>query len=83
MHFQKKVFIGLLSLLFVFSAFTVQQAAYANGWKPLVETGWLVLHLGDKDTIPVYVGFIEDKPGDDKAKFEASSHPRVRISWYE
>jgi thiosulfate/3-mercaptopyruvate sulfurtransferase len=74
MYFQKKVFIGLLSLLFVFSAFTVQQA-YANGWKPLVETGWLVLHLGDKDTIPVYVGFIEDKPGDDKAKFEASHIP--------
>lgn len=75
MHLQKKVFIGLLSLLFVVSTFTVQQAAYANGWKPLVETGWLVLHLGDKDTKPVYVGFTEVKPGEDKAKFEASHIP--------
>jgi thiosulfate/3-mercaptopyruvate sulfurtransferase len=75
MNFQKKLLVGVLSLLLVVSVFTVQQAAYAIGWKPLVETGWLVLHLNDKDTIPVYVGFVEDKPGADKAKFEAGHIP--------
>jgi hypothetical protein len=59
----------------VLSVFTGQQAAYANGWKPLVETGWLVLHLNDKDTLPVYVGFVEDNPGLDKAKFEPATSP--------
>jgi len=75
MRFQKKLLVGVLSLLFVFSLIAGQQAAYANGWKPLVETGWLVLHLDSAGTKTVYVGFVEGKPGEDEAKFEASHIP--------
>ncbi|RJQ45307.1 MAG: sulfurtransferase [Nitrospiraceae bacterium] len=75
MSFHRKVLAGLFSLLFIVAMFAGQQTAYANGWEPLVETGWLVLHLGEEDMKPVYVGFVEEKPGDGKAKFEASHIP--------
>jgi thiosulfate/3-mercaptopyruvate sulfurtransferase len=48
------------------------QTVRANGWNPLIETGWLVRHLGDDDMKPVYVGFTGE---DDKAKFESKHIP--------
>jgi len=75
MHFKKKLLIGLLSLLFVVSILTIQQAAFANDSKALVNTDWLAQHLNEKDMIPVYVGFMAEKPGDDKAKFDARHIP--------
>lgn len=72
MHLRKKVVIGVLSLLFVISLFGGFQTVHANGWNPLVETGWLVRHLGDSDIKLVYVGFVGE---DDKAKFEGKHIP--------
>lgn len=75
MSLHRKMLVGLFSLLFFVSMFLGPQPAHANGWEPLVETGWLVLHLGEEDMKPVYVGFIEEKEGDEKANFEASHIP--------
>jgi thiosulfate/3-mercaptopyruvate sulfurtransferase len=72
MLLRKKVVIGVVSLLFVISLFGGFQAVHANGWNPLVETGWLEKHLGDSDIKLVYVGFVGE---DDKAKFEGKHIP--------
>jgi thiosulfate/3-mercaptopyruvate sulfurtransferase len=70
MRVSRKITIGFVSLLFLIILFSGYQNAFANGWGPLIETGWLVLHLDEVK--PVYVGFVGE---DDKAKFEGKHIP--------
>ena len=49
MFLRKKIVISFISILFVMSFWAGIQTVRANGWNPLVETVWLVRHLGDSD----------------------------------
>lgn len=71
MKFKKKVLVCLFSALFLFSMFNVQQAAFANGVQPLVETGWLADNLKTPGISIVYVG----GPASKKENFELKHIP--------
>src|SRR4030065_344653 len=69
--FKRKVFACLFSALFLFCLFNVQQAAFANGVQPLVETGWLADNLKNPGLAIVYVG----GPASKKENFELKHVP--------
>ena len=71
MKFKKKVLACLFSVLFLFCMFNVQQAAFANGVQPLVETGWLADNLKNPGLAIVYVG----GPASKKENFELKHIP--------
>jgi len=69
--FKRKVLACLFSALFLFCLFNLQQAAFANGVQPLVETGWLADNLKNPGLAIVYVG----GPASQKANFDAKHIP--------
>lgn len=71
MTFKRKVFTGLFSVFFLLCLFNVQQAAFANGVQPLVETGWLADNLKNPGLAVVYVG----GPASKKENFEVKHIP--------
>jgi len=69
--FKRKFLVCLFSILILFGCFSVQQAAFANGVQPLVETSWLADNLNNPSLSIVYVG----GPASKQENFEAKHIP--------